>query len=253
MTLGEKLSRLRKENNYTQEQLAGILGVSRQAVSKWESDMAFPETDKIIKMGEMYHCSLDYLLKDAAETSTFTTENTTWSPKAHYYERKSKRSINGVPLWHINVGLGRTAKGIIAIGLVSKGIISIGLLSIGIVSLGILSLGALSLGIFALGLLAVGCFSAGAISIGAICFGIVTLGALAIGEFSVGALAIGNYAAIGDNARAMIAIGKTEAVGSLFQKVGEINSQERQAIIGLLQENVPVYFGWAKEIIKIFL
>ena len=37
MTLGEKLSKLRKENNYTQEQLADILSVSRQAISKWES------------------------------------------------------------------------------------------------------------------------------------------------------------------------------------------------------------------------
>lgn len=37
MTLGDKLSRLRKENNYTQEQLADVLGVSRQAISKWES------------------------------------------------------------------------------------------------------------------------------------------------------------------------------------------------------------------------
>ena len=41
MTLGEKLSKLRKEYNYTQEQLADILGVSRQSISKWESDIAY--------------------------------------------------------------------------------------------------------------------------------------------------------------------------------------------------------------------
>ena len=40
MTLGEKLAMHRKQNNYTQEQLAELLGVSRQAVSKWESDLA---------------------------------------------------------------------------------------------------------------------------------------------------------------------------------------------------------------------
>lgn len=51
MTLGEKLAKLRKENNYTQEQLADIFGVSRQSVSKWESDVAYPETDKLIKLG----------------------------------------------------------------------------------------------------------------------------------------------------------------------------------------------------------
>lgn len=40
MTLGEKLSKLRKEYNYTQEQLADILGVSRQSISKWESEFS---------------------------------------------------------------------------------------------------------------------------------------------------------------------------------------------------------------------
>lgn len=43
MTLGDKISKLRKEDNYTQEQLADILGVSRQAISKWESDLTYPE------------------------------------------------------------------------------------------------------------------------------------------------------------------------------------------------------------------
>lgn len=64
MTLGEKLSRLRKENNITQEQLADTLGVSRQSVSKWESDLAYPETEKLIRLGDLFQCSLDYLLKD---------------------------------------------------------------------------------------------------------------------------------------------------------------------------------------------
>ena len=54
MTLGEKLSKLRKEYNYTQEQLADILGVSRQSISKWESDIAYPETDKLVKMGKLF-------------------------------------------------------------------------------------------------------------------------------------------------------------------------------------------------------
>ena len=64
MTLGEKLARLRKEYNYTQEQLADILGVTRQSISKWESDIAYPETDKLIKIGKLFDCSMDYLLKD---------------------------------------------------------------------------------------------------------------------------------------------------------------------------------------------
>lgn len=64
MTFGEKLSKMRKEYNYTQEQLADILGVSRQSVSKWESDIAYPETDKLIEIGKLFDCSMDYLLKE---------------------------------------------------------------------------------------------------------------------------------------------------------------------------------------------
>ena len=62
MTTGEKLQKLRKENNYTQEELAEIMNVSRQSISKWESDIAFPETEKLIALSKLYHCSIDYLL-----------------------------------------------------------------------------------------------------------------------------------------------------------------------------------------------
>ena len=78
MTLGEKISKQRKELNYTQEQLADILGVSRQSVSKWESDIAYPETDKLIELGKLFDCSMDYLLKEevteksGAQASGFT-------------------------------------------------------------------------------------------------------------------------------------------------------------------------------------
>lgn len=64
MTFGEKLSKLRKESNYTQEQLADILGVSRQSVSKWELDETYPETEKMIQIGKLFDCSMDYLLKE---------------------------------------------------------------------------------------------------------------------------------------------------------------------------------------------
>ena len=73
MTFGEKLTKLRKENNYTQEQLADILNVSRQSVSKWELDTTFPETDKLIEIGKLFNCSMDYLLK---EENTTLSENT---------------------------------------------------------------------------------------------------------------------------------------------------------------------------------
>ena len=55
MTLGDKLSKLRKENNCTQEQLADVLGVSRQSVSKWESNITYPETDKLVRISKSFH------------------------------------------------------------------------------------------------------------------------------------------------------------------------------------------------------
>ena len=64
MTLGEKIAIQRKELNYTQEQLADILGVSRQSISKWESDIAYPETEKLIELGKLFDCSMDYLMKE---------------------------------------------------------------------------------------------------------------------------------------------------------------------------------------------
>lgn len=73
MTTGEKLQKLRKENNYTQEELAEIMNVSRQSISKWESDIAFPETEKLITLSKLYHCSIDYLL-NSENNEIVTTE-----------------------------------------------------------------------------------------------------------------------------------------------------------------------------------
>lgn len=52
MSIGEKITILRKENNMTQEQLADVLSVSRQSVSRWKSDIAFPETYFILHLME---------------------------------------------------------------------------------------------------------------------------------------------------------------------------------------------------------
>lgn len=64
MTTGEKLALLRKKKGITQEALSEILNVSRQSVSRWEMDAAFPETDKLIKLSKLYECSIDFLLKE---------------------------------------------------------------------------------------------------------------------------------------------------------------------------------------------
>lgn len=72
MTTGEKLQNLRKKNNYTQEELADVMNVSRQAISKWESDVAFPETEKLIALSKLYKCSIDYLLNNENDDPKIT-------------------------------------------------------------------------------------------------------------------------------------------------------------------------------------
>ncbi len=64
MKFGDKLLGLRKKNGLSQEELAEKLGVSRQSVSKWESNNAYPETDKIVQICNIFNCSMDDLIND---------------------------------------------------------------------------------------------------------------------------------------------------------------------------------------------
>ena len=72
MALSEKLYTLRKKSGLSQEQLAEQLGVSRQAISKWESGQSVPESDKLIVISNYFKVSLDYLLKEESEQETIT-------------------------------------------------------------------------------------------------------------------------------------------------------------------------------------
>ena len=62
MILSEKIMSLRKQNGWSQENLADQLDVSRQSVSKWESGTSIPDIEKIVKMSELFNVSTDYLL-----------------------------------------------------------------------------------------------------------------------------------------------------------------------------------------------
>lgn len=70
MILAEKIMKLRKQNGWSQEELAAKLNISRQSVSKWESTAAIPDLDKVIKLSEIFGVSTDYLLKDELEDET---------------------------------------------------------------------------------------------------------------------------------------------------------------------------------------
>lgn len=63
MNLSDRIQYLRKVRGISQEGLADQLGVSRQAVSKWESEQSMPDLDKIISMSDYFEVTTDYLLK----------------------------------------------------------------------------------------------------------------------------------------------------------------------------------------------
>lgn len=74
MILADKIIKHRKQNGWSQEELAEQLGVSRQAVSKWESAQSIPDLDKILKLSSLFGVTTDYLLKDEIETDTYSGE-----------------------------------------------------------------------------------------------------------------------------------------------------------------------------------
>ena len=67
MILADKIINERKKNGWSQEELADMLDVSRQSVSKWEGAQSVPDLQKILKMAEIFSVSTDYLLKDEIE------------------------------------------------------------------------------------------------------------------------------------------------------------------------------------------
>lgn len=64
MNLGEKIFKLRKEKGLSQEALAEQIGTTRQAISKWENNQGYPETEKLLLLSNVFEVSTDYLLKD---------------------------------------------------------------------------------------------------------------------------------------------------------------------------------------------
>ena len=63
MNIADRIQSLRKAKGISQEQLADVVGVSRQAVSKWESEQTIPDLEKIIIMSDYFGVTTDYILK----------------------------------------------------------------------------------------------------------------------------------------------------------------------------------------------
>ena len=76
MTIGERIAKCRKEKNLSQEYIADLLEVTRQAVSKWENDQTEPDTGNLIKLAQVFGVSVEYLANGEEE-----------SPKVVYVEK----------------------------------------------------------------------------------------------------------------------------------------------------------------------
>ena len=84
MTIADRIQSLRKAKGMSQEELADAIGVSRQAVSKWESEQTTPDLDKIVVMSDVFEVTTDYLLKGIeCSTKKFLQRRTASVRKRH--------------------------------------------------------------------------------------------------------------------------------------------------------------------------
>lgn len=111
MKLSEKIIELRKANGMTQEELASMCNVSRQSISKWEADIALPETEKLLILGEIFCVSMDVLLKDelkinGVKEALSCGNNTVREKKAHVFEgiliKESIKDETIIDLMHVH-------------------------------------------------------------------------------------------------------------------------------------------------------
>lgn len=248
MMFCDKLVELRKEKGYSQEQLADLLNVSRQSVSKWEAGQSIPELNKLIILSNIFGVTVDNLVRNEydireeklnqvnnemqqenvipEETSTnqeFLFKSNFNSVRYYCnYEYKSKIKIGKIPLIHIKTGYGLQ---------VAKGIIAIGNVSIGVISLGGLALGGISLGGCGIGLIALAGLALGGLAFGGLSIGVIAAGGLAIGLYSVGGLAIAAKLAIGGAAIGHTAIGANPSGDNILKITDTITKTELKDFI----------------------
>lgn len=213
MAFQERLYQLRRRHGLSQEQLAEIVGVTRQAVQKWEAGASRPDMENLTILSRHFGVTLDWLIT-GEDPDTAPQPEPQPTVVNHYYRRweyeyKSERTLWGLPLVHIHLcerGFAR-AKGILAIGNVATGLVSIGVFAVGCFSIGCFALGIFALACLAAGLLAVGGFAAGLAAIGGIVLGWLALGGIALGAYAAGGVVFASEIAIGGVAQAPLAIG----------------------------------------------
>lgn len=220
MTFQERLRQLRTARGWSQEALAERLGLSRQAVQKWESGAARPDMDNLVTLSRLFQVSLDWLVTgvepDDPAPGQPEQPASPAPPVPWHYEYKSAASVGGLPLVHIHVGRcqGRfglrqcRAKGIIAVGNIATGVVAVGGFAAGVLAVGGLCAGLFALGGLVLALhLAVGGVAVGTVAIGGVAIGYLALGGCAVGAFALGGAATAQNVAIGAAASGHFALG----------------------------------------------
>ena len=252
MDFRERLFDLRRQAGLSQEELANLVNVTRQAVQKWEAGASRPDMDNLVSLAEYFQVSLDYLVmgKEAAPPPAPTVVNNYYQPT---YEYKSKRTLFGLPLVHINSGPGlRVAKGIIAVGNISIGVLSVGGLALGLFSFGGLCLGLLLvLAGVGVGTAAFGGIAVGVLAVGGFSLGWFTIGGITWGVYSVGGVAIASKIAIGNVASAPLAIGNdVKGDQTWIIPYNGLPEDQLSAACAAIEANAP---RWVAHILEFFV
>lgn len=103
--IGSKIQAARLEKNMTQEQVAGLLEVSRQTISNWENAKSYPDIVSVIKMSECYDISLDYLLKGEQKMNTYYDylEESTNVVKSNTKRNKTVTILSYLMIWTVSM------------------------------------------------------------------------------------------------------------------------------------------------------
>lgn len=247
MTFSQQLYRLRRQRGLSQEKLGQAVGVSRQTVSKWELGETTPELEKLHLLCDFFQISMDELTGrcpgsepplDGCQMSREPFRMGNWLWRVRYcYEYKSRRTLWGLPLIHINLGPGlRKARGIVAVGNIAQGILACGGISLGVISLGGVSVGALTLAGMGVGLLVFGGVAVGGIALGGLAVGWFAVGGCAVGTYAIGGYALASRMAAGGLAQAPVAIGD-QAIGDVVFSIH--HPVPRQEFMEAVRQRLP--------------
>lgn len=257
MEFRERLYQLRRQAGLSQEELANVLDLSRQAVQKWESGASRPDMDNLVALAGYFHVTLDYLVcgTEPAPGHGPVQPAPVCCPQWYHYEYKSSRTLFGLPLVHINVGRGlHWARGIVAIGNVATGLVALGGFSAGLCAVGGISAGLLSLAGIALGGAAAGGVALGAAAFGACAIGLLSVGVCAVGQFAAGISAYGNALAVGMAALSpAVEIGREVSGQGALSLSLEVLRKNGATIAQTAAQAVPYLPGAPEWLIRFFL